>query len=301
MSLPSKAVVGPAGRPLTRGSRLPAPAVQLDDAGLSYGTRTLWSGLTLTVERGEFIAVLGPNGSGKTSLLKVLLGLVAVTTGSVRVADVAVRRGNPHVGYIPQHRGLSSNIPLRARDLVRLGVDGHRWGPPWPSRSRSRLVDDLLAEVGATSYADVPVSQLSGGEQQRLRVAHALATDPVVLLCDEPLLSLDLRHQRSVVELIQRRQRERATAVVFVTHELNPILTATDRVLYITHGAFRLGSVDEVMTSQTLSELYQSDVEVIRRGQRLIVVGADDEHGHHAHERHVSGRGGQGLDDEDVR
>lgn len=266
-------------------------AVELVDAALAYGARTLWSGLTLAVEPGEFVAVLGPNGSGKTSLLKVLLGLVLVTRGSVSVAGSPVRRGNPDVGYIPQHRGLTSHVPLRARDLVGLGIDGHRWGVPWPSRSRNALVDRLLGQVGASSYADVPVGRLSGGEQQRLRVAHALATDPTVLLCDEPLLSLDLHHQRSVVDLLQRRTREHGSAVIFVTHEINPILAATDRVLYITQGGFRLGDVDEVMTSETLSELYRSDVEVIRRGKRLIVVGAgDDEHSHHV-EVDVDGRG----------
>jgi zinc/manganese transport system ATP-binding protein len=256
------------------------PVVELVDASLAYGRRVLWSQLSLSVQPGEFIAVLGPNGSGKTSLLKVLLGLTPVTSGSVTVAGSPVRRGNPHIGYIPQHQGLRAQVPLRARDLVRLGIDGHRWGPPWPSRERSRRVDELLDLVGASSYANVPVSELSGGEQQRLRVAHALATDPSVLLCDEPLLSLDLGHQRSVVELLNRRTRKHGTAVVFVTHEINPILAATDRVLYLTEGGFRLGAVDEVMTSESLSELYSSDVEVIRRGQRLIVIGGDDEHPH---------------------
>lgn len=269
------------GGPVTRGDGRPY-AVELADATLAFGARTLWSGLTLAVQPGEFVAVLGPNGSGKTSLLKVLLGLLPVTSGTVSVAGSPVRRGNPDVGYIPQHRGLSAHVPLRARDLVGLGVDGHRWGVPWPSRSRSILVDDLMDQVGASSYANVPVSRLSGGEQQRLRVAHALATNPAVLLCDEPLLSLDLRHQRSVVELLHRRTRDHGSAVVFVTHEINPILAVTDRVLYITQGGLRLGTVDEVMTSRTLSQLYRSDVEVIRRGQRLIVVGAgDDEHSHH--------------------
>jgi zinc/manganese transport system ATP-binding protein len=269
------------------------PVIELVDVSLAYGDRTLWSGLSLSISPGEFVAVLGPNGSGKTSLLKVLLGLVPVSSGSVRVAGKAVHRGNPQIGYIPQHRGLSPHIPLRARDLVRLGIDGNRWGPAWPSRARRRQVDDLLEQVGATAYADVPVGRLSGGEQQRLRVAHALATDPAVLLCDEPLLSLDLRHQHSVVELMQQRQRGSGTAVVFVTHEINPILAATDRVLYITRGAFRLGTVAEVMTSETLSDLYQSDVEVIRRGRRLVVVGADDA----VHQHHTDGD----PDDEDLR
>ncbi len=262
-------------------------AVELDRAGLAYGQRTLWSELTLSVQPGEFVAVLGPNGSGKTSLLKVLLGLVPVTSGTVRVAGARVRRGNPDIGYIPQHKDISSHIPLRARDLVRLGVDGHKWGPSVPSRARNQLVSDLLDQVGASSYANAPVSELSGGEQQRLRVAHALATDPAVLLCDEPLLSLDPGHQRSVVDLIQRRKLEHGTAVVFVTHELNPILTATDRVLYITEGGFRLGSVDDVMTSQSLSDLYGADIEVIRRGTRLIVIGAEhDDHPHHSEGAH---------------
>jgi zinc/manganese transport system ATP-binding protein len=240
----------------------------------------------MSVEAGDFIAVLGPNGSGKTSLLKVLLGLVRLTSGSISVAGAPVRRGNPHIGYVPQHRGLNTQTPLRARDLVRLGIDGNRWGPALPSRARTKIVDDLLAEVGATPYADVPVGRLSGGEQQRLRIAHALATQPEVLLCDEPLLSLDLGHQRSVVELLDRRRREHGTAVVFVTHEINPILSVTTRVLYLIDGAFRLGSVDEVMTSESLSALYGSDIEVIRRGRRIIVIGGDDEAHSHHHDAH---------------
>lgn len=276
-----------------------SPVVQLKRAGLAYGARTLWSGLTLDVAAGEFLAVLGPNGSGKTSLLKVLLGSVPVSSGSVAIVGAPVRRGNPDIGYIPQHKELSSSIPLRARDLVRLGVDGHRWGISLPSRSRNARVAELLEAVGATSYADAPVGELSGGEQQRLRVAHALANDPAVLLCDEPLLSLDLGHQRSVVDLIERRKRDDGTAVIFVTHEINPILAATDRVLYITGAGFRLGTVDEVMTSESLSELYQADIEVIRRAGRLIVVGADSaDHSHHDSEGAgagaVSGRGGVG-------
>lgn len=278
----ARAVASPWRRPRAANRPLGA-AVQLDAAGLAYGGRTLWSGLTMSVEAGEFVAVLGPNGSGKTSLLKVLLGQVPLTTGSVAVAGVPVRRGSRDIGYIPQHKELSSHLPLRARDLVRLGIDGHRWGPSLPSRARKAQVDELLDQVGASSYADAPVSELSGGEQQRLRVAHALGTDPAVLLCDEPLLSLDLGHQRSVVDLIQRRQHEHGAAVIFVTHEINPILAATDRVLYITGGGFRLGTVDEVMTSPTLSELYEADIEVIRRGTRLVVIGADQhEHPHHA-------------------
>jgi zinc/manganese transport system ATP-binding protein len=274
------------------------PALEMVGASLAYGERALWSGLDLTVTPGEFVAVLGPNGTGKTSLLKVLLGLTPLTHGTSRVAGQPVRRGNSAIGYIPQHRGFDADVPLRARDLVRLGLDGHRWGFGLPSPSRRRRVDELLEQVGASAYADVPLGMLSGGEQQRVRVAQALATSPGLLLCDEPLLSLDLNNQQMVVELIDTQRRRHDTAVLFVTHEINPVLPLVDRVLYIIDGAFRLGTPDEVMTSEVLTELYSSPVEVVRRGDRMVVVGAADVAAHH-HEnelpRHLQPQHRQGL------
>jgi zinc/manganese transport system ATP-binding protein len=288
--------------PETRASAAPTadspPAVELRSGTLSYGHRVLWSDLDLTVAPGEFLAVLGPNGTGKTSLLKVLLGLAPLTHGTSRVAGQPVRRGNPDIGYIPQHRGFDADVPLRARDLVRLGIDGHRWGFGLPSADRRRRVDQLLREVGASSYADVPLGRLSGGEQQRVRVAQALATSPRLLLCDEPLLSLDLSHQQHVVDLIDQQRRDHDTAVLFVTHEINPVLPLVDRVLYIIDGSFRLGTPQEVMTSEVLSELYSSPVEVVRRGDRMLVVGAADVAAHQHDEprpRHQQPRHRQGL------
>jgi zinc/manganese transport system ATP-binding protein len=269
--------------PALRAEHGGSSAVGLSAAKLAYGDRVLWSGLDLDVRPGQFLAILGPNGSGKTSLLKVLLGLEHLTSGAGHIAGAPLRRGNPRVGYIPQLRGFDADVPLRARDLVRLGLDGHRWGVGWPSRSRRARVDELLAQVEATAYANVPLGRLSGGEQQRLRVAQALSTDPSVLLCDEPLLSLDLSHQRMVVDLIERRRREHDTAVLFVTHEINPILPLVDLVLYVINGEFRLGPPDDVMTTEVLSELYGAEVEVIRRHDRLVVLGASASGSPHHH------------------
>lgn len=193
--------------------------------------RTLWRGLDLDVGAGEFLVVLGPNGSGKTSLLKVLLGLRRPSAGTVAVNGRPPRRGSDLAGYVPQHRGVVPHTPLRARDLVRLGIDGHRWGPFRSRGEGRRRVEAVLRDVGAAPFADVPLELLSGGELQRVRVAQALATDPRVLLCDEPLLSLDAEHQRIVAELVDRRRREHGTAVVFVTHEIDPVLPLADRVL----------------------------------------------------------------------
>ncbi|WP_111720256.1 metal ABC transporter ATP-binding protein [Homoserinimonas sp. OAct 916] len=257
------------------------PVVQLRDATLRFGGRTLWSGLDLDVARGEFVAVLGSNGSGKTSLLKVLLGLQPLTAGSAHVLGQPLRRGNHRIGYIPQQKLADDGTPLRARDLVGLGIDGHRFGFPWPSAGKRDRVDRLLADVGATALGDVPISQLSGGEQQRVRVAQAIAAEPEVLLCDEPLISLDLRHQRSITELIDAQRTRRNLGVLFVTHDVNPILGMVDRILYLAGGQFRIGTPTEVLDSEVLSELYQSPVEVIHTGDRVVVVGTPD--GAHTH------------------
>jgi zinc/manganese transport system ATP-binding protein len=264
-----------------------AATIRLQDASLQFGERTLWGDLSLEVARGEFIAILGPNGSGKTSLLKVLLGLQKLSAGTVEVCGRVPRRGSSVVGYVPQQRSFDRDLPLRGRDLVRLGLDGHRWGVGWHQPDARRRVAAAVADVGAATYADRPIGLLSGGEQQRLRIAQALLGDPQVLLCDEPLLSLDLQHQQAVSELIDRRRRQAGTSILFVSHEVNPILPMIDRVLYLVGGRWAVGSPDEVMTSRRLSDLYGTDVDVLHVRGRIVVSGAPDsahgEHGGHHH------------------
>ncbi|MFP5019449.1 metal ABC transporter ATP-binding protein [Pseudonocardia phyllosphaerae] len=253
------------------------PALSLRGAGLRFGDRTLWSGLNLDVQPGEFVAVLGPNGSGKTTLMRVLLGLLPLSEGEVEVGGHTPRRGSPEIGYIPQQRPLDPDLPLRGRDLVGLGLDGHRFGIGLGGRrERKEKVARALEQVGGSAYANWPVGRLSGGEQQRLRVAQALVGDPAVLLCDEPLLSLDISHQQTVTRLIDSRRKSAGTAVLFVTHEINPVLPMVDRVIYLVDGQFRIGPTEEVMTSKVLTELYRTDVDVLRVRDRLVVVGAED-------------------------
>jgi zinc/manganese transport system ATP-binding protein len=261
--------------------------VSVDDLALRFGERTLFEGLGFELERGELLAVLGPNGTGKTSLLRIMLGLLSPSSGHVVVEGCPPRARCHRIGYVPQQRVFDRDIVLRGRDLVRLGVDGHRWGFSRLDGPGRAQVDSVLAEVGATAYADAPVGRLSGGEQQRLRVAQALVADPVLILADEPLLSLDLAHQRGVVDLLDARRLSAGTPVVFVTHDLNPVLHTVDRVLYLAPGSWAIGAPDEVLTSETLSRLYGTEVDVLRVRGRVVVVGTpDDQHVHHVENGH---------------
>jgi zinc/manganese transport system ATP-binding protein len=261
------------------------PAFALEGATLRFGPRPLWVDVDLAVAPGEFLAVLGPNGAGKTTLLQVLLGVTALTSGSVRVLGADPARARRRTGYIPQQKGFDADLAIRGRDLVSFGVDGHLFGLRRASR-RARAVDEALANVGATSYASAPVGLLSGGEQQRLRVAQALLAEPELLLCDEPLLSLDLASQEAICRLIDARRRDAGSAVVFVTHDVNPILAYVDRILYFVDGRWPCATPDVVLTSDHLSGLYGTAVDVLDVHGRLVVVTSepgDDEGGHHHH------------------
>ncbi|MEC5170790.1 metal ABC transporter ATP-binding protein [Glaciihabitans sp. GrIS 2.15] len=271
-----------------RSTEVTDPVLSLRGATLSFGDRRLWQNLNLDVQPGEFLAVLGPNGTGKTSLLKTILGQQKLSSGTIKFLGEPVTHGSRRIGYIPQQKLLEQGTPLRARDLVAFGVNGHRWGLPFNSRAVRRQVDGILESVGASEYANVPVATLSGGEQQRVRVGQAIAGTPSLLLCDEPLISLDLHHQRQVSELIDEQRRAINTAVIFVTHDVNPILPMVDRVLYLAGGRFRVGTPDEVLRSEVLSYMYDTPVEVIRSRGRIVVLGAPEGYGVHDHlEHHV--------------
>jgi zinc/manganese transport system ATP-binding protein len=259
-------------KPKTKESDLLA----LENARLTLGGRTLWKDLSFRVRGGEFIAVLGPNGAGKSSLLRVLLGTIPVTAGTVALFGKDPERGNELVGYIPQQKSYDPTLPLRGRDLVQLGLNGYRYGMQRLSGADKQRLNKVIAAVGASAYADNPIGLLSGGEQQRLRIAQALVSEPRLLLCDEPLLSLDLSSQQTVTSLINAYRREHDAAVLFVTHEVNPVLPYIDKILYIANGKWVLDTPDKVLNSDTLSELYGAPIEVLHVHNRVLVVGTED-------------------------
>ncbi len=254
-------------------SQSDSPVVALEHVPVRLGGRIIQEDMNFTVKDGEFIAILGPNGAGKTTLLKLLLGLVKPSSGSVSVMGRTPSKGNKDIGYAPQFRVLEADFALRARDIVRFGLDGNRWGPGWPDRKRDAIVDQVLEEVNALCFADAPVGQLSGGEQRRLLIAQALLTNPRLLLLDEPLANLDITNGQEIVALVKTVCRSRSVAVMFATHDVNPLLPVVDRVLYMANGQCAVGTPDEVITSKTLSNLYGSQVEVIKALGSMFVVG----------------------------
>jgi zinc/manganese transport system ATP-binding protein len=259
------------------------PVLFVDDASMRAGKRVLWEKISFTLDAGQVMAVIGTNGSGKTTLLKAILGLEPLSSGRIEIAGQAITRGNRRIGYIPQQKLYTEGTPMRGMDLVALGMGGDRYGIPWPDRQRRQDVAQLIEAVGATAFAHRPIGQLSGGEQQRLRVAQAIASEPSLLLCDEPLLSLDIRQQREISTLIAKRARDHEAGVLFVTHDINPVIDIVDSVLYLAGGKYHVGSVSEVMRSDVLSALYDTQVEVVQIDGKLFVVGTPDAHHGHPH------------------
>jgi zinc/manganese transport system ATP-binding protein len=272
--------------------RAEAPAVALNGAAIRMGGREILSDVSLTVGQGEFVAVLGPNGAGKSTLMKAILGLVPLAGGSIDVMGRPPHQARTQVGYLPQRQSFDAATRVRGVDLVTLGLDGARWGVPVPltptARRRRRTerarVQEVIALVGAGSYADRPIGELSGGEQQRLLIATALVRRPRLLILDEPLDSLDLPNQAAVAGLIRRIATAEDVAVLLVAHDVNPLGTYLDRVVYLAGGRALCGEVEEVITAQTLSELYGTRIEVLRTSDgRLVVVGQPEAPHHHGH------------------
>ncbi|HEY8322938.1 MAG TPA: ATP-binding cassette domain-containing protein [Ktedonobacterales bacterium] len=254
-------------------------AIALEQVSVRLGGRLIWGAASASISAGEFVVVLGPNGAGKSTLLRLLLGLVKPATGRVMVFGEAAPRGNSAIGYIPQRRNIESGAAVRGRDLVALGLDGHRWGVALPGKRSQQAhaqVDDIIDAVGASAYADRPLGQLSGGERQRLLLAQALVSQPRLLLLDEPLASLDMRSQLTTTQVIGSLARARGITTLLVAHDVNPLLGELDRVLYIARGGVAIGTPDEIITTQRLSTLYDAPVEVIRDARgRIFVVSMD--------------------------
>ena len=261
-----------AGAQQTTGTDL----LRLDGIGVSLGGREVLSDVSFTIRKGEFTGLIGPNGAGKTTLLRVILGLQEPSSGRVLIDGGPRQKSNKNsIGYVPQKLVIDPDMPMRARDVVSLGLDGHRLGFGFPSRRRRDLVNRTLHDVGAEKYADARVGELSGGEQQRVLIAHALLSQPKLLLLDEPLANLDLKSEQEIVAVLGELAREHGISVLLSAHDMNPLLGVMDRIVYVANGRVATGSTDEVVTPEGLTRLYGHQVDVVRVHDRVLVVAGE--------------------------
>ena len=260
--------------------------IELDRATITIGGRDILVDTSFAIRRGEFIGVLGPNGAGKTTLMRAILGLLPPRAGSLRVFGCAPKRGDPHIGYLPQVRTVVPDLRVRGFDFIASSIHGERWGVPALSRADRVMIVKTLAAIGAGDLAGRPLSDMSGGERQRLLLAQTLLGEPQLLLLDEPLISLDYRYQEAVIDLVRSFARERNITVLFSAHELNQLIGTLDRVLYLGNGQAALGTVAEVATAPVLSKLYGADIQVVHAEGHIFVLsrGRDVERSDHAHD-----------------
>jgi zinc/manganese transport system ATP-binding protein len=245
----------------------------VEHLSVSFSGRDVLSDVSFAVHQGEFTGLIGPNGVGKTTLLRAILGLDVPSGGTIRIGGAGGNRRHTAIGYVPQKILFDPDIPLRAKDLVGLGLDGNRLGVPLPSRGRRQLVDEMIDAVDASSFAATRVGNLSGGEQQRILIAHALIRRPRLLLLDEPLANLDIRSEQEIVALLARLTADQRIAVLISAHDMNPLLPVTDRIVYLANGRAASGTTDQVARTEILSELYGRHIDVIRvHGQILIAA-----------------------------
>ena len=250
--------------------------LQLDGVSVRLGGREILRDVSFGIRPGQFTGLIGPNGAGKTTLIRVILGLQPVTGGAVLIDGRPRSAREESIGYVPQKLAIEPDMPLRVRDVVALGLDGNKLGIRLPSRARREQVDDMLTAVGAQRYANARVGELSGGEQQRVMIAHALISKPKLLLLDEPLANLDISSEQGIVSVLSRLARADGVAVLLSAHDMNPLMPVMDRIVYVAAGRVAVGDADQVVQPEVLSRLYGQHVDVIRVHGRILVVAAPD-------------------------
>jgi zinc/manganese transport system ATP-binding protein len=253
-------------------SGAPLSVLEVEGVSVSFSGRKVLDDVSFEIRQGEFTGLIGSNGVGKTTLLRIILGLQRPDTGQARLLGESSSGRGRSLGYVPQKVVLDPDIPIRARDLVALGLDAQRYGFRRRTSAQRELVDKMLHDVDAEHFAGARVGTLSGGEQQRVLIAHALVSRPNLLLLDEPMANLDPKSVQEIVALLHRVARNNELAILLSAHEMNALLPVMDRIVYVTNGRVASGTTDEVVRSDVLSKLYGHHVDVLKLHGRVLVV-----------------------------
>lgn len=247
-------------------------AIEFQNLTLCFDDRSVISDFSASLVPGEFVGIFGPNGAGKSTLLRAILGLIQPREGQILLFDKPIRRGHAAIGYMPQFRQTATMNQLSGRSYIKATLNGFKWGLPFTSQLQRAQIEEVIHLVGIENFVDRPYMQLSGGERQRIALAEALLGQPKILLLDEPLSGLDPGQQEKIVTLIKSIQQQFNITVLFTAHEVNPLLNVMDKIIYLAHGKAAIGSVDEIITSDKLSWLYNAPIDVIRLENQLFVI-----------------------------
>jgi zinc/manganese transport system ATP-binding protein len=249
--------------------------IKAHNLSAGYRDRIVWKKASFELKKAEFVAVLGPNGAGKSTLFRLLLSLQQPLTGELEILGGEPKKASRYIGYVPQRRGIDSETSLAARELIKLGIDGHKWGFSIHKSEIEQRIDQTLEMVDAKDLGSKSLGELSGGELQRIFLAQALIGNPKILLLDEPLANLDLRRETELVELVKKLAVDHQITVLLIAHDLNPLLPVIDSVIYVANGQVASGETNKILTSEMLTKLYQSPIEVLKDSMgRLVIVGA---------------------------
>ena len=249
---------------------------------ITYNDRIVWQNANFIIEKGKFIGILGPNGAGKTTLFRLLLGLIKPTSGELKVLGKESERGNPRIGYVPQRHHVDNDMNIEALEIVRIGLTGNKWGMSLDPEKEREMALESLKIVGAEELAHRPLGKLSGGELQRVFLAEALVAKPDLLLLDEPLANLDIRRETNLIQLINKVVKSEGVTALLIAHNINPLLPVLDSVLYVAESKIATGTPNEIFTSESLTKLYGTSVEVLRDSHgRVAILGVDNEPHHH--------------------
>ena len=227
--------------------------IRLEDVSLGYGGTPVLTHVSVSIERGDFAALVGPNGAGKTTLFRGMLGLIPVSAG--RVEYGFDRKARPP-GYVPQRDNLDPIFPLTAFEVTLMGTFA-RLPPLWPiGRARRELARRCLAQVGLADVSDHPFWSLSGGQKQRVLIARALAIEPEVLLLDEPTAGIDPGAEASIMETISRLNRDQHLTVVLVSHHLRLVRGLVRSVIWVESGTAKKGTPEVMLAPERLAEMF---------------------------------------------
>lgn len=244
------------------------PLVILENVSLGYGRRVVLRSVNLCIEPGEFLGVVGPNGAGKTTLLKAILGLIKPMSGQIKVEN----RGRVRFGYVPQRQVPDEAYPLTALDVVLMGRYGLLGLLRTPSRDDVEKCLACLSHVGIGDLASKLYRDLSGGQKQRTLIARALASEPTILVLDEPTRDMDIAGERPIMDLIRHLHDEHSLTVVMVSHTLHTVINYVKNIAFVGDGVVEVAPVDEAITSENLSRLYSACVYVGEVAGMKVVV-----------------------------